>query len=71
MFVHAGIIAGIVVILLSFFCFFTFYGRAIPTSLNIITPCACARGKVIGSVVVVVVVIVVSTKIAKSLQVDA
>ena len=33
----------------------------------IITSCACARGKAIGSIVVVVVVlIVVDTKIAKS-----
>ena len=31
----------------------------------LITPCACARGKVIGRVVVVVVVII-DTKIAKS-----
>ena len=38
----------------------------------IITPCACARGKVIGSVViviVVVVVVVVSTKITESQKV--
>ena len=34
--------------------------------LVIITPRACARGKVIGRVVVVVVVVVVSTKIAIS-----
>ena len=32
----------------------------------LITPCTCARGKVIGCVVVVVVVVVVSTKIAIS-----
>ena len=36
---------------------------------QIITPCACARGKVISRVVVVVV-IVVSTKIAISRDVD-
>ena len=35
-------------------------------STIIITPCACARGKVIGSVVVLVFVVVVSTKITKS-----
>ena len=39
--------------------------------LVVITPRACARGKVIGSVVVVVVVVVVSTKIAKSQKVGA
>ena len=33
---------------------------------NIITPRACTRGKVIGSVVIIVVVIIVSTKIARS-----
>ena len=41
--------------------------------IGIITPRTCARGKVIGSVVVVivvaVVVIVISTKIAKSQKV--
>ena len=37
---------------------------------KLITPCACARGKVIGSIIVVVVV-VVSTKIAKSQKVGA
>ena len=39
--------------------------------VHVITPCACARGKVIGSVVVVIIVIVVvvSTKIAKSQKV--
>ena len=36
----------------------------------VITPCACARGKVIGCVVVVIVVVVVSTKIAISRDVD-
>ena len=49
-------------------------------SLHFFTPCACTRGKVIGSVVivvvvvvivVVVVVVVVSTKIAKSQKVGA
>ena len=34
--------------------------------VHIITPRACARGKVIGRVVVVVVVVVISTKIAIS-----
>ena len=34
--------------------------------MGFITPRACARGKVIGCVVVVVVVVVVSTKIAIS-----
>ena len=39
---------------------------------SIFIPCACARGKVIGFVVVVVVgVVVVSTKIAKSQKVGA
>ena len=33
---------------------------------TVVIPCACARGKVIGFVVVVVVVDIVSTKIAKS-----
>ena len=36
----------------------------------LVTPRACARGKVIGRVVVVVVVVVVSTKIAISQDVD-
>ena len=35
-------------------------------SMLVFTPRACARGKVIGRVVVVVVVVVVSTKIAIS-----
>ena len=34
--------------------------------MHVITPCACARGKVIGRVVVVVVVVVVGRKIAIS-----
>ena len=41
---------------------------------RIFTLCACARGEVIGRVVVVVVVIVVvvvSTKITKSQKIDA
>ena len=37
---------------------------------QIITPCACARGKVISRVVVVVFVVAVSTKIAISRDVD-
>ena len=38
--------------------------------ISFIAPCACARGKVIGRVVVVVIVVVVSTKIAISRDVD-
>ena len=44
--------------------------RLLNFSMEIITPRACARGKVIGRVVVVVVVMVVSTKIAISRDVD-
>ena len=42
-----------------------------PSKNAIITPRACARGKVIGRVVIVVVIVVVSTKIAISRDVDA
>ena len=48
------------------------YAHEVALQHSIVTLCACARGKVIGSIIIIVVVIVVvSTKTAKSQKVGS